>query len=63
LSDNEAAILIEDKELKNDLVKNVLEVLNSESKLSALKKNALAMAKPDAAKVIAQNAIKFAEAI
>ena len=63
LSDNEAAILIEDKELKNDLAKNVLEVLNSESKLSALKKNALAIAKPDAAKVIAQNAIKFAEAI
>jgi len=63
LSDNEAAILIEDKELKKDMVKNVLEVLNSESKLSELKKKALRIAKPDAAKVIAQNAIKFAEAV
>lgn len=63
LSDNEAAILIEDKDLKKDLVKSVLGVLNSESKLSDLKKKALQMAKPDAAKVIAQNAIKFAEAI
>jgi UDP-N-acetylglucosamine--N-acetylmuramyl-(pentapeptide) pyrophosphoryl-undecaprenol N-acetylglucosamine transferase len=63
LSDNEAAILIEDGDLKKDLVKNVLDIMNSESKLSDLKKNALAMAKPDAAKVIAQNAIKFAEAV
>jgi len=63
LSDNDAAIIIEDKDLKKDLTKNVLDILNSESKLSDLKKNALAMAKPDAAKVIAQNAIKFAEAV
>jgi UDP-N-acetylglucosamine--N-acetylmuramyl-(pentapeptide) pyrophosphoryl-undecaprenol N-acetylglucosamine transferase len=63
LSDNNAAILIEDKNLKIDLVKNVLETMNSENKLSDLKKKALEMAKPDAAKVIAQNAIKFAEAI
>jgi UDP-N-acetylglucosamine--N-acetylmuramyl-(pentapeptide) pyrophosphoryl-undecaprenol N-acetylglucosamine transferase len=62
LSDHQAAILIEDKELKTDLVKNVLDTLASEKKLSELKTNALAMAKPDAAKIIAQNAIKFAEA-
>jgi len=63
LSDNDAAILIEDKELKKDLAKSVLNTLSSESKLSDLKKKALQMAKPDAAKVIAQNAIKFAEAV
>lgn len=63
LLDNQAAILIEDKNLKNELVKGVLETLKSETKLSDLKQKALAMAKPDAAKVIAQNAIKFAEAI
>jgi len=63
LSDKEAAILIQDKELQEELGKSVLGVLNSESKLSDLKKKALQMAKPDAAKVIAQNAIKFAEAI
>jgi UDP-N-acetylglucosamine--N-acetylmuramyl-(pentapeptide) pyrophosphoryl-undecaprenol N-acetylglucosamine transferase len=61
LSDKKAAILIEDKELKNELVKNVLETLNSESKLIELKNRELAMAKPDAAKIIAQHAIKFAE--
>ncbi len=63
LSDNQAAILIEDKDLKKSLTKNVLDTLASEKRLSDLKMNALAMAKPDAAKVIAQNAIKFAEAI
>jgi UDP-N-acetylglucosamine--N-acetylmuramyl-(pentapeptide) pyrophosphoryl-undecaprenol N-acetylglucosamine transferase len=62
LSDNQSAILIEDKDLKKNLPKFVLETINSESKLSSLKKKALQMAKPDAAKVIAQNAIKFAEA-
>jgi UDP-N-acetylglucosamine--N-acetylmuramyl-(pentapeptide) pyrophosphoryl-undecaprenol N-acetylglucosamine transferase len=61
LSDKKAAILIEDKELKNELVKSVLETLNSESKLIKLKNHELAMAKPDAAKIIAQHAIKFAE--
>ena len=63
LVDNHAAILIEDKNLKNELVKSVLETLKSETKLSDLKQKALAMAKPDASKVIAQNAIKFAEEI
>jgi len=63
LADNHAAILIEDKNLKNDLVKSVLETLKSESKLSDLKQKALAMAKPDAAKMIAQHAIKFVEVV
>jgi UDP-N-acetylglucosamine--N-acetylmuramyl-(pentapeptide) pyrophosphoryl-undecaprenol N-acetylglucosamine transferase len=61
LSDKKAAILVEDKELKNELVKNVMETLNSESKLIELKNRELSMAKPDAAKIIAQHAIKFAE--
>lgn len=63
LSDNHAAIMINDKDLKKDLLKNVLNLLNSEKLLSELRKNALAMAKSDAAKAIAQNAIKFAEAV
>ena len=63
LSDNQAAILIEDKNLRNDLSEGVLNTMNSEKSLSELKRNALAMAKPNAAKVIAQSAIKFAEAI
>jgi UDP-N-acetylglucosamine--N-acetylmuramyl-(pentapeptide) pyrophosphoryl-undecaprenol N-acetylglucosamine transferase len=63
LFDNHAAILIEDKNLKKELTRSVLDVLNSESKLDELKNHELAMAKPDAAKIIAQHAIKFAEAI
>jgi len=63
LSNNEAAILIEDKSLKNELVQKVLEILNSEKKRSELRNKALQLAKPDAAQIIAQSAIKFAEAI
>lgn len=63
LSDSNAALLIQDKNLKNDLVKTVMNIIQSEKKLSDLKSNALKMAKPDAAKVIAQTAIKFAEII
>lgn len=62
LLDHQAAILIEDKNLRNELVKSVLETIKSDAKLSDLKMKALAMSKPDAARVIAQNAIKFAEA-
>ena len=63
LSDNEAAILIEDNNLKLELPEKVLDTLSSESFLNKLKTNALNMAKPDAAKVIAKNAIKFAETV
>lgn len=63
LSDSKAAILIEDKSLKNELFQKVLEVLNSEQKLSELRNKALQLAKPNAAQIIAQSTIKFAEAI
>ena len=62
LSDNEAAILIEDKNLSDEFVPTVLDVFNSEKKLNELKNKALELARPNAAQVIAQNAIKFAEA-
>jgi UDP-N-acetylglucosamine--N-acetylmuramyl-(pentapeptide) pyrophosphoryl-undecaprenol N-acetylglucosamine transferase len=63
LSDSKAAILIEDKSLKNELVQKVFEVLNSEEKLSELRNKALQLAKPNATQIIAQSTIKFAEAI
>ncbi|MBK9097789.1 MAG: undecaprenyldiphospho-muramoylpentapeptide beta-N-acetylglucosaminyltransferase [bacterium] len=63
LSDNNAAILIEDKNLKSEIGKKVLELVKSESTLTEIKTNALKMAKSNAAKVIAQNAINFAEAV
>ena len=63
LSDKNAAVLIEDKNLKNEFAKHVIDIMNSERTLSEIKTNALKLAKPQAAKVIAKNAINFAEAV
>ncbi len=61
LSEYGAAILIEDKKLKNELAEKIFSLSFSEEKLSELKKNALLMAKPDAARIIAENAIRLAK--
>ena len=63
LSEKRAAILIEDRELQSELINKVIETLNSESVLNELRLNELKLAKPDAAKIIAQNAVNFAEVI
>jgi UDP-N-acetylglucosamine--N-acetylmuramyl-(pentapeptide) pyrophosphoryl-undecaprenol N-acetylglucosamine transferase len=63
LADEGAAKLIEDKELISNLSEIVLALITSEKKLKKLKMSALALAKPDAAKVIAESALKYAEAI
>lgn len=63
LSENKAAVLIEDKNLKNELEAKVYSLLEEENVLAGLKKNARAMGKPDAAEIIAKNAIKYAEAV
>lgn len=63
LADSGAAVLIEDQKLKNDLIEETLKLFGSEKKLKELKSKALALAKPDAAQIIAQNAIKYAEAV
>jgi len=62
LADNNAAILVEDKEMKDKLADEIVSSVFDEKKLNQLKKNALALAKPDAAEVIAKNAIKYAQA-
>jgi len=61
LSDEGAAILIEDKEIDLRMYDEVTSTINSNEKLTELTKNALLLAKPDAAKVIAKSAIRFAE--
>jgi UDP-N-acetylglucosamine--N-acetylmuramyl-(pentapeptide) pyrophosphoryl-undecaprenol N-acetylglucosamine transferase len=61
LSDEGAAILIEDKEIDLKIFNVVTVTINSDEKLTELKKNALLLAKPEAAKIIAQSAIKLAE--
>jgi UDP-N-acetylglucosamine--N-acetylmuramyl-(pentapeptide) pyrophosphoryl-undecaprenol N-acetylglucosamine transferase len=63
ISDESAAILIEDKNLKSRLVNTVIEVINNEEKLGEMKKNISAFAKPNAARVIAESAIKMAEIV
>ena len=61
LEENNAAVLIEDKNLKTELAEKIVSTIFNKEKLNLLKLNALALAKPDAAEVIAKNAIKFAQ--
>jgi UDP-N-acetylglucosamine--N-acetylmuramyl-(pentapeptide) pyrophosphoryl-undecaprenol N-acetylglucosamine transferase len=63
LLDNEAAILIDETDLKGMISDRIISLLNDEKKLFALSSNALNLAKPNAANIIAQNAIKYAEAV
>ena len=63
LEENNAAVLIEDKNLKTELAEKIVSTIFNKEKLNLLKLNALALAKPDAAEVIAKNAIKFAQAV
>ena len=62
-SDKGAAVLIKDSEIDIKMYDEVLQTINSEEKLTSLSKNALNLAKPGAAKVIAKNAIRFAEEV
>ncbi len=59
LFDKDAAVMIEDKNIKEELPGAVLGLIFNEEKLSGLKRNALSLGKPDAALVIAESAIKF----
>ena len=63
LTETEAAILIEDKDIKDKLFDSVMSLINNEESLSKLSVNAKALAKPDAAKIIAERAIKMAQVL
>ena len=63
LADVGAAVLIEDKNLKSELIDVVLTLINNQEKLEELSKNARALAKPDAAHIIAMRAINYAKAV
>ena len=62
LEEKNAAVLIKDENMSAQLLDTITNTINSEEKLNELKKNALALAKPDAAEVIAASAIKYMEA-
>jgi UDP-N-acetylglucosamine--N-acetylmuramyl-(pentapeptide) pyrophosphoryl-undecaprenol N-acetylglucosamine transferase len=61
LSDKNAAVLLKDDELNSGLSDNIISIIDSEDKINELKNNALKLAKPDAAKNIAINALKYME--
>ena len=63
LSDNNAAVLLKDDELNSDFSESVISIIDSKDKLLELKNNAINLAKPDAAKTIAINALKYMEAV
>ena len=63
LADKNAAVLIEDEKISRELFTTVTTLVLSQEKLAGLKSNALKLAKPDAAKVIAERAIKYMEAV
>ncbi len=63
LTETEAAILIEDKNIKEKLFDSVIGLINNEEKLKEISANAKALAKPDAARIIAERAIKMAQVI
>ncbi len=63
LEEKQAAILIEDKNLNNELADKVINTINDNSVLKLLSTNAVKLSKPFAAETIAKSAIKFAEII
>lgn len=63
LSDADAAILIEDKNLKENFINAVSTVIFAEEKLKNLSNRIKNFSKPDAANKIAKRAIKFAVAV
>jgi UDP-N-acetylglucosamine--N-acetylmuramyl-(pentapeptide) pyrophosphoryl-undecaprenol N-acetylglucosamine transferase len=63
ISDSGGALLIEDRNLKSELVDRVLETIYDNAKLADLKKNISAFSRPEAAIQIANSAIRLAEKI
>ncbi|WP_337872332.1 undecaprenyldiphospho-muramoylpentapeptide beta-N-acetylglucosaminyltransferase [Ignavibacterium sp.] len=63
LVDKIAALMIQDDELNSKLLETILSVINDSKKLEELSFNAKSLAKPNAAREIALNAIKYAQTV
>jgi len=59
LSDRKAAILIEDSDLSGVFGTEVIKILNDEKKLNEIRTNAASLGRINAAKIIAEHAIKY----
>lgn len=59
LEEKNAAVLINDKEIISKFYDEVKNLINNQTRLNILKENALKIAKPDAAEIIAKSAINF----
>lgn len=63
LVDKNAAVMIQDDELNSKLFETILSVINDSKKLEELSFNAKSLAKPNAAREIALNAIQYAQTV
>lgn len=60
LADNDAAVLIQDSDVKKVLINKIIEIAGDEEKLKSLSENAKKLSKPEAANTIAKSAINYA---
>lgn len=63
LVDENAAELIEDGNVEKELFEKITKLIDNQDRLNELKNNIRKFAKPDAAKIIAERAIKLAETL
>jgi UDP-N-acetylglucosamine--N-acetylmuramyl-(pentapeptide) pyrophosphoryl-undecaprenol N-acetylglucosamine transferase len=63
LADENAVLLIEDKDVKKLLAEQIIKIIFDTPKLEELKNNSKKLGKPDAADIIAESAIKYANAL
>jgi UDP-N-acetylglucosamine--N-acetylmuramyl-(pentapeptide) pyrophosphoryl-undecaprenol N-acetylglucosamine transferase len=61
ICDSNAALMVEDKDIDNKLLETILATIFDEKKLEMLRNEIKKFSKPDAVKIIAENAIKLAE--
>ena len=63
LTDKNAAVLVEDKNLKDEFIGIVINLIFNDEKLKSIKKNAGSLSKKDAASVIADKIIKYTKPV
>jgi UDP-N-acetylglucosamine--N-acetylmuramyl-(pentapeptide) pyrophosphoryl-undecaprenol N-acetylglucosamine transferase len=57
----DAAVLVKDVDAHNALISTALSLIQDENRLASLRKNILALALPDSARLIAEEVMKLAK--